>query len=256
MSLRALNIAATGLLGHGRGLDLTSNNLANLTTDGFKRSRGVFADLVNRGVGGIGPSASFGLGTQLTATQLDFAQGPIRPTERELDVAITGPGFFSVRAGDGAERFTRAGNFTLNADGELVLPTPEGSLPLQPPIRIPADATGVSIGSDGTVSVTRGNDGEAAIVGQLEAARFVNPEGLEQLGSNLFAASGASGAANVGPFGQDGFGSLQQGALEGANVEPAQELVALITNQRAFELSSEAFRAANENLRLVTNLNS
>ena len=260
MSLSSMNIAGSGLLSQSAKLDVISNNLANATTDGFKRSQASFADTLTQalqvpGGTGSGVGIGFGTGVALSAVRPDFEQGPLNETGRELDLAISGDGFFVVTDATGASRFARAGNFSVNADGQLVLPSDQGGLPVEPGIVIPDDANTVTISPDGTVSVSRSGQDGTEVVGQLQAARFLNPEGLVQLGGNLFAESGASGAAEMGVFGEDGCGSLQQGALEGSNVEYANELIELISSQRAFQFNAQVIQASNERLRIVASLN-
>jgi flagellar basal-body rod protein FlgG len=237
-------------------LDVNANNLANTNTDGFKASRANFQDLVYQSLGGSlggsgapGVGLSGGSGASISSIQVDFSQGPIRPTGIRTDVAINGPGFFQVADGEGNLRYSRAGNFTLNGNGELVLPTSGGGLPVQPPMQIPAGTGTIGIAADGTVTA------DGAVVGQLQAAGFLNPEGLLQLGNNLFAETGASGPPLLGNFAADGFGSLQQGALEGSNVDVTEEIVTLIQEQQVFNLNSEVVRAANQRLQLLTTLN-
>lgn len=165
-----------------------------------------------------------------------------------MDVAISGDGFFTVADGEGNQFYTRAGNFTLNANGDLVLPTSNGLLSVQPPINIPNGAQNISIGSEGTVTAQLPGQDGPAVLGQLQAVRFINPEGLAQLGDNLLGETGASGPPQVGNFGTNGFGVAVQGFLEGSNVEAIDEIIELINTQQAFALSAQAFQAANQNL--------
>jgi flagellar basal-body rod protein FlgG len=251
-----LNAGAAGLLAQSQRLAVTADNVANISTTGFKRARVNFADLFStvvqppgaNGDGSLG--IAFGQGVAVAAIQNDFGQGRLISTGRTLDVAIQGLGFFAVSDPAGNTVFSRAGNLTLNADGELTL----NGLPIQPGIAIPADATEVAIAPDGTVAATRSGARAPEVVGQLEAVRFVNPEGLVQLGENLLASSAASGEPVVGVFGSDGFGVVQQGFLEGSNVEPVAELVDLIVNQQAFVLNARVVEAADERLRLLSEL--
>jgi len=256
MSLRALNIGATGLSAQSTKLDVIANNLANSNTDGFKASRAAFQNLMGQalmtpGNGQVSPSGlgiSVGGGVGLAATQADLGQGPLRETGRPLDVAISGDGFFTVADGAGNTFYTRAGNFSLNGNGDLVLPTSSGNMVVQPPINFPEGATNITVGADGTVSAQLPGQAQPAVLGQLQAVRFINPEGLVQLGDNLLGETGASGPPLPGAFGGDGFGTLQQGFLEGSNVEAVEEIVELINTQQAFALSAQAFQAANQNL--------
>lgn len=255
MSLQALLTGANGMLTQSQALEVNANNLANTNTDGFKSSRANFQDLFYQSIagagGGSGPGlgASFGSGAAISSIQVNFSQGPLRPTGLPTDVAISGEGFFTVADANGNRSYTRAGNFTSNADGQLVLPSSAGGLLLQPPIRIPDGTATIGINPDGVVTA----DGQ--VVGQLEANRFLNPEGLSQTGDRLFVETGASGPPIAGNFGADEFGRLQQGFLEGSNVDVTQEIVTLIEEQQVFSLNSEVVRAANQRLQLLTTLN-
>lgn len=252
MSFRALTIGASGLSAQGQRLNVISNNVANSQTDGFRRMRADFATLLGNASQATGPvGTGAGGGVTVGATVTDFRQGPLRQTGRDLDAAIAGPGFFEVADDQGNRFLTRAGNFTQSADGELVLPT-NGGLRVQPPIAVPANATQVSIAGDGTVSGVV--DGQAQQLGQLQAVRVQNPDGLAQLPGNLFTETAASGNAERGGFGADGFGSVQQGFLEGSNVEAVTELTDLLQAQSAFQFDAEIIRSVNERLQLLTQL--
>ncbi|MHC4107440.1 MAG: flagellar basal-body rod protein FlgG, partial [Planctomycetota bacterium] len=197
-----------------------------------------------------------GLGVKVSGTQVDFSQGPAKPTDRKLDILIQGPGFFQVEIEDDVGEgigYTRAGNFTLNEDGELVLATDQGRR-LIPAIEIEEGATNITISTDGVVSVELPGQIEPAEVGTIEVARFINPSGLKQIGENLFIPSAASGDPTVGDPGEGGRGILRQGFLEGSNVEPVKELVDLIRTQRAFQFNSQSIQAADEALQVVANL--
>lgn len=265
MSLQALNTGATGMVGQSRNLDVIANNLANVGTDGYKKSRANFEDLLYRtikvpGAGVLGAPDTPGIGLQLgvgsrvSATQLNFAPGTIKATGRQLDMAIDGPGFFRVDDGQGNYYYTRSGNMTLNSQGQMVMATATRGYILQPPIIIPQDALSVSITSDGQVAVTQPNVNQPQVIGQLEANRFQNPEGLQLFGQNLYMESGASGTPQPGIWAQNGYGQVQQSYLEASNVEPVEELINLITSQRAYELNSQVVQTANENLRTVGTL--
>ncbi len=268
MAINALQSAASGLSALNTALDVTANNLANVNTPGFKASRVNFQDLLyiekaqpgtlnaNQDSRPIGTYV--GLGVRVSGTQLDFAEGSQQATGRPLDVAIKGEGFFRVSVEDslgaGGNAYTRAGNFSLNADGELVLANDQGRR-LQPTISIPSDAKGVTIGSDGRVTYTTAGDTTPQEAGQLEITTFLNPAGLRQVGENLYVETAASGAPDSGIPGTDGRGSLQSNFLEASNVDPTRELVELIRTQRAFEMNSNAIRTADETLRSVAQLN-
>ncbi len=268
MAIIALHSASTGLSALSTELDVIANNLANVNTNGFKSSRVNFQDLFyeERAQPGVENANSdqrptglyVGLGTKVSGTQLDFSQGPAHATEREYDLAITGSGFFQVQVedelGEGLA-YTRAGNFARNADGELVMANSEGRR-LEPSIEIPQDAEGVNIGEDGTVTVRVPGSNDPVEIGRIELALFINPAGLRQIGENLYLPSAASGEAQLGDPREGGRGALQQGMLEGSNVEPVQELVKLIKTQRAFEMNSQSIQAADEVLQTVGRLRS
>ena len=266
MAIIALHSAATGLSALSTSLDVIANNLANANTDGYKSSRANFQTLfyeeraqpgTENANGDQRPTGLYvGLGVKVSGTQVDFGQGAPRQTGRELDVAIDGEGFFRVEVGDLSPdgfAYTRAGNFSLNADGEIVLATDEGRR-LEPLLTIDENVTGISIGTDGTVSVQTTDSIEPDEIGQIEIATFINPAGLKQIGENLYIQSAASGEALIGEPGVDGRGVLRQSFLEASNVDPVVELVDLIRTQRAFELNSQSIQAADEVLQTVGNL--
>jgi flagellar basal-body rod protein FlgG len=267
MAILALHSAATGLSALQTSLDVIANNLANANTDAFKASRANFQDLLyqERAVPGVEnangderPTGTYvGLGTRVSGTQLDFAQGPAQVTNRELDLMIDGNGFFQVQVEDDLSQdgiaYTRAGNFVLNSEGDLVLATDQGRR-LIPNIQIPQEATGVSIAADGTVSVMVPGDAEPQQLERIQLATFINPAGLRQIGENLYAPSAASGEALVGDALEEGRGAVRQGALEGSNVDPVVELINLIKTQRAFEMNSQSIQAADEALQTVGRL--
>ncbi len=256
--MRALYAAATGLSAQQTRIDNIANNLANVSTTGFKKSREVFEDLVYQEMTVGDPSeqtrrpnqVQVGTGTRVVSVARDFTPGSVQYTGDELNVAINGDGFFVVDAEDGTQRFTRDGHLSLNADGELV--TASGHL-LSPGIQIPDDAT-IAIAEDGTVSVTYAEDPtEPVVVGTIELVDFANPGGLQAIGSNMYLATPESGEP-IPMDPSEGAGSLQQGFLEASNVDVAEELVAMIVAQRAFELTSKVMEAADETMQTVTNL--
>ncbi len=268
MSLSAMYAASTGMRALDTKLNVVANNLANISTVGFKRSRVNFEDLyyqVQRepGVKDTNDEPNplgilVGLGVQVSGTQLDFSQGNLDTTERPLDVAIEGEGFFQVKTvynGQETIAYTRAGNFVRNPNGNLVLGNSEGSL-IEPPITIPQDVAegSIQIGRDGQVSVRQQGNGQLVQVGQLQLARFVNPQGLLTIGKNLYVETDASGTPILGSPLEDGLGGLINSTLEGSNVDPVRELVDLIFTQRGFELNSQSIQSADESLRVVTNL--
>jgi len=265
MSVQTLYSAATGMSSMETKLDVIANNLANIETTGFKRSRPNFEDLFYRHemLPGAEDSAgnytatgtSVGLGSRVSSIQAELRQGAFKQTNRSLDVAIEGQGFFIVQDPATSEfQFTRAGNFSRNADGFLVLGSASTGRILQPPISIPEDTTDVVISAQGIVSVRQPGSQNLTQAGTIDLATFVNPEGLLRLGENLFAETDASGPVITGPPGESGVGVLRQKMLEASNVEPVAELIDLITTQRAFELNSQAVQVGDEIMSLVANL--
>lgn len=242
-------------------LEGVANNLANVNTNGYKRQRVEFQDLLYQTVRGAGTRTTeqtssptgiqLGSGVRVVGTSRAFSQGAIMVTNNPLDVAIEGDGFFVVQQPDGSPAYTRAGALQKDAQGQIV--TPEGYL-IDPPIIVPSDAASITIGADGTVSALMSNQPAPVEVGQLTIAQFVNPAGLHALGRNLFLGSGASGEAQVGTPGTDGRGTLLQGALERANVDVAEEMIGMITAQRAYEVNSKVVTSADEMLRAATQM--
>ena len=247
-------------------LNVVANNLANINTQGFKRSRVNFEDLLYQVKREPGiPNAQnepiphgivVGTGVKVSGTQLNFSPGAVDTTGKPLDVQIEGEGFFQVRTvydGDNVVAYTRAGDFVKNSQGNIVLGNSGGAV-LEPPIVIPDDAIEVSIGRNGEVRVRQQGANTLNTVGQMELARFVNPEGLKQIGRNLYVETDASGTAVTGTPEADGLGATVQGSLEMSNVDPVRELIDLITTQRAFELNSQAIQSADQSLQIVSNL--
>jgi len=267
MAVTALHSASTGLSALSTELDIIANNLANVNTGGFKSSRANFQDLlyeeraqpgVENANGDQRPMGLYvGLGTKISGTQLNFAQGPAEATDKELDILIDGDGFFEIEVGDdvseGGRAYTRAGNFTLNVDREIVMANDQGRR-LAGGFQIDENAESIAILADGTLLVGIAGELEPTELGKIELARFVNPAGLKNIGENLYAPSAASGAANTGNPGESGRGLLRQYFLEGSNVDPVVELVDLIKTQRAFELNSQSIQAADEVLQTVGRL--
>jgi len=266
MAITALHAAATGMKAQDTKLDVLANNLANVNTVGFKRSRVNFEDLlyqIKREPGihnaqdePIPHGIQVGVGVGVSGTQLNFTPGSVDRTEQPLDLLIDGEGFFQVRTiHDGGEitAYTRNGNFTRNSVGNVVLANSEGAV-LEPPITVPEDTIRISIAANGEVSVLQQGSENLTVVGQVQLGRFVNPEGLKQIGQNLFQETDASGAPVQGNPQQDGLGSIQQGSLEMSNVDPVRELIQLILTQRAFELNSQSIQAADQSLQVVANL--
>ena len=256
MTNAALHVARTGLDAQSARMRIIANNLANVNTTGFKRDRAQFETLAYQTM--VAPGApstaenryatglSLGTGVQMTGTARVTSGGSINMTENPLDLAIEGDGFFQVTTPSGTIAYTRAGDFSLSAEGEIV--TSEG-LRLEPAIQVPEGAQSITIGVDGTVSAQLPGDTEATQLGQIELARFINPAGLAAAGSNLFTETAASGAPQIGAASLDGRGSIRQGALEGSNVNVVQELVDMIETQRAYEVNSKMISATDEMLR-------
>jgi flagellar basal-body rod protein FlgG len=242
-------------------LDVIANNLANVQTGGFKRSRVDFQDLIYQTMQVPGMASAQGTevpsgfqvghGTRAVSTQRLFIEGDLQPTGNPLDLAIEGEGFFQITQPNGEVAYTRAGSFKKDSQGRLV--TAEG-FAVQPEITIPEDALSVTVGVDGTVSVQQPGVAQPQQVGTIELARFVNPAGLESVGRNLFLPTQASGDATPGTPGQEGFGTLLQFFTEGSNVNVVEEMVNLISGQRAYEISSRAIRTADEMMQTASNL--
>ncbi len=256
MSSSALQVARTGLDAQSERMRIIANNLANVNTTAFQRDRAEFATLAYQMVTAAGARSAgdnqyatglnLGTGVRLTGTGRITSQGSINTTSNPLDLAIEGEGYFQIQRPDGSTGYSRAGNFHLSAEGKLV--TTDG-MPVMPEIQIPDGAQSITIGNDGTVSVTVAGQSEAQEVGKLELARFVNPAGLQALGNNLYGVTGASGEAQTGPANAEGRGAIRQGALESSNVNVVQELVDMIETQRAYEVNSKMIQATDEMLR-------
>jgi flagellar basal-body rod protein FlgG len=253
--MRALSISKTGMEAQQTQLDTISNNIANVATNGYKRSHAVFEDLMYQNLRQAGSNSSeqtalptglqVGLGTRAVATSRVFSQGNLTQTTNPLDMAVLGNGFFALQMPDGTTGYTRDGAFQVNAQGQLV--SNNGYL-VQPGITIPATATSTSVGADGTVSVTLPGQTLPQTVGQLQISGFVNPAGLDPKGQNVYTETAASGAPASGAPGSNGLGSLRQGFVESSNVNVVEELVAMITTQRAYELNSKAIQTADQML--------
>jgi flagellar basal-body rod protein FlgG len=263
MLYRAMNAAASGMDAFIFNLDVIANNMANAGTTGFKRSRTNFEDLFYQyykppgtqdAQGNITPEGIFaGMGTRVQSTQPDFTQGSLLDTGKQLDVAITGRGFFQIQEG-GRTFYTRNGALSVNANQQVVLATANRGLLLDPPITIPPDALQIAISADGVVSVLQTGSTQLQQVGTIQIANFINPEGLLHEGDTLYSVTDASGTALLDTPGQNGLGQLRQGFLEASNTEPVKELVDLIKTQRNVELNSQVVQASDQLLQLVTNL--
>lgn len=259
--LRALYTAATGMQAQQINIDTIANNIANVNTTGFKQGRAEFQDLLYQNIRPAGTASSssttfpvglqLGLGTRPVATDRNFRQGDMRQTTNPLDLVIEGKGFFQVRLPNGEVGYTRDGSFHRNAEG--LLATADGN-PLEPQITIPADADTITIGKDGTVTVTTAGQTTAQTVGTIQLANFQNPSGLNAQGGNLYIASAASGEPLTGNPGENGLGPIMQGFLEQSNVSVVEEMVNMIVAQRAYEVNSKAVRVADDMLSQVNNL--
>ena len=257
----ALRTAATGMIAQQTRTEVISNNLANVNTTGFKRSRAHFEDLLYQTVQGAAivgqpdmnstPPIQIGRGVRLASVQRLHQQGPIEQTERPLDLAIEGEGFFQVQLPNGQVGYTRDGTFQLSDEGTLV--TQQG-FTVVPGIQVPPDATQVTISRTGTVSIERGAGGVASEVGRLELARFANPAGLMSKGENIYTATSASGEPVLGFAEEDNMGRIVQGYLEGSNVEIVQEMVDMITSLRAYEINSKAVKNSEEMSQIANNM--
>lgn len=258
--IRSLYVAKTGLEAEQTRMDVIANNLANVNTSGFKGSRAVFQDLLYQNLTQPGAQSSqstqypsglqLGTGVRPVSTERLMTQGNLTQTGNSLDVAINGQGFFQVLEPNGTIAYTRDGTFQLNNQGQLV--TANGYL-VQPTVTIPASAQSVTIGNDGTVSVTLPGQAAPQQVGALQLASFVNPTGLQSVGDNLYLQTGSSGAPNTGQPTLNGLGSVRQGYLESSNVNVVAELVDMISTQRAYEVNSKAVTASDQMLQYVNN---
>jgi flagellar basal-body rod protein FlgG len=259
--LRSLFTAATGMEAQQLRMDVISNNLANANTTGFKKVRAEFEDLLSETIRGAGapdprggtPPAPLqvGLGVRTGSTTRTFSQGDMLTTNNPLDVAIEGEGFFRVQRASGEPAYTRAGNFRVDATGRLV--TQRGEI-VEPGITIPPETNSIAIEADGTVLAKVSGREEPMELGQIELATFPNPGGLHAIGGNLFEQSAASGEAIQARPGESGTGMLSQGYLEGANVKAVEEMIDMISTQRAFEMNSKVIQSADQMLQRLTNL--
>ena len=259
--IRSLSTAATGMDAQQTRLDVTANNIANVSTPGFKKSRAEFADLmyqttrqpgVATGNGTQSPTGlQVGMGVRIVDTQRQHSEGDLQQTGNPLDVAIEGSGFFPITMPTGETAYTRNGAFKLDSTGKMVN---SDGYALASAISIPPEAQSVSIAADGTVSATTATDAQAIQVGQIQLATFVNPAGLANAGRNLFKETSSSGTATTGAPGQNGIGSLSQGTLEGSNVKVVEEMIDLIAGQRAYDVNSRVIKAADEMMQETANL--
>ena len=260
--MRALNTAATGMQAQQLNVEVIANNIANMNTTGFKRQRAEFQDLLYQNVERMGVTSSqagtivptgvqVGVGVKAGSVYRVTEQGGITQSSNPYDIAIQGEGYYIVQMPDGRDAYTRAGNFSLNADGQVVT---EDGFTVAPGVSVPSDAVSVSINREGIVQAIMADGWTPQDVGALELARFINPPGLEAIGDNLFLETAASGSANRGQPGAVGFGTLMQGFLETSNVNAVTEISSLITAQRAYEMNSKVITATDEMLRTASNL--
>ena len=259
--IRSLWTSATGMQAQALNLDVIANNLANVSTTGFKKSRAEFQDLLYETIRPAGTPSSqdtqvptgiqLGHGTRPSTVLKIFSQGDMENTKNELDLAIEGDGFFQIALPNGETAFTRDGGFKLDSEGRVV--NADG-LALEPEISIPTDALSISVGMDGTVSVLQAGDTTPTEVGTIELARFVNPAGLIAMGKNLYIPSEASGDEMTGTAGENGLGTIAQGFLELSNVTVVEEMVSMITAQRAYEANSKSIQTADEMLAIANNV--
>ncbi|HET7795634.1 MAG TPA: flagellar basal-body rod protein FlgG [Rhizobacter sp.] len=259
--MRSLWISKTGMEAQQTQLDHISNNLANTATNGYKKSHAVFEDLMYQNLRQAGANSTeqttlptglqVGLGTRAVATARSFAQGNLQQSSNTLDVAVKGQGFFEIQLPDGNSAYTRDGSFQVDSQGQLVT---NNGFKVQPGITIPANAQSVTIGADGTVSITVTGQAQPQTVGQLQLVNFINPAGLEPKGQNLYAETAASGTPTAGTPGLNGLGQLQQGFVETSNVNVVEELVGMIQTQRAYELNSKAIQTSDQMLQRLAQL--
>ncbi len=259
--IRSLWTAATGMEAQQLNVDVIANNLSNVNTVGFKRSRADFEDLLYQMVRQPGVSSTsntveptgiqIGLGVKPAAVVKNFSQGNFKETGNPLDVAIAGHGFFQIQMPDGTIAYTRSGAFKIDNNGRIV--NSEG-YPLIPQITIPNDTVAINIGNDGTVSVLEAGQETPTQIGQIQLAYFINPAGLKALGHNLFKPTQSSGAAQINNPGTNGLGTLEQGVLEMSNVSVVQEMVDMIAAQRAYETNAKAIQTSDEMLQTANNV--
>jgi len=257
--IRALMASASGMQAQQMNVDTIANNLANVNTSGFKRSQALFQDLLyenirqpgaSQGNGATVPTGiQMGLGTRLVSVAKIFTPGKMQVTGRDLDISIEGQGFYRIKQPDGTLAYTRDGAFNRNAEGKIVN---SDGYELDGAPTLSNNATSISVSPSGTFSETV--NGLTAEKGAVQLYRFVNPAGLQAMGHNLFQPSAASGEAQEGTAGSDGFGALQQGTLETSNVDVVEEMVALIVAQRAYEVNTKAVQASDEMLQATNNL--
>jgi flagellar basal-body rod protein FlgG len=258
---RALRTAATGMFAQQLNVDIIANNLANVNTTGFKKSRPEFQDLMYQTLQTSGVSTNpnvqqpaeiqVGNGAVPVATTKAFLQGDIQPTNNQLDIAIQGDGFLQVRRPDGTIAYSRDGALKLSSEGTLV--TAEGYM-VEPGITFPSDTTAISISREGNIEANTVGSSTPTSIGQFELAKFVNPAGLRSIGDNLYVETPASGAPLLGTAGNEGFGEVVQSSLESSNVDVVEEMVNMITAQRAYEINSKTIKTVEDMLSIANNI--
>jgi len=260
--MKSLSIAATGMLAQQRNVEVISNNLANLNTVGYKRQRAEFQDLLYQTVERAGATTSstgtvapngvqIGAGVKTGSVYRIIDQGTVNTTGNDLDLAVSGRGFFRVLLPDGTEAYTRAGNFGRSPTGELV--TDDG-YPVQPGVTIPEEAVDVSISVEGQVLVNIPGQEELQEIGQIDLAGFFNEAGLSAIGDNLYVETAASGQPTIGAAGANGYGQILQGYVESSNVDPVQEITSLIAAQRAYEMNAKVIETSDQMLATSSNI--
>jgi flagellar basal-body rod protein FlgG len=259
--IKAMHTAASGMVAQQMNVDNIANNLANVSSNGYKRTRVEFQDVLYKNYRRAGSlttqgstiptNLAIGYGTKPVATVREFSVGDLTPTGNPLDLAISGNGFFQISMPDGTMGYTRDGSFKLSADGQVV--TADGFF-FYPELNIPEDATSISVGIDGTVEVLLVGNEEPQTIGQIELAKFVNPAGLSAVGHNLFTQTSASGDPILGTPTQEGLGKIDQGYLEISNVEVVDEMVRMIVAQRAYELNSKVIKTSEDMTQIANNL--
>lgn len=259
--MQSLYTASTGMLGMQTQIDTTANNIANVNTIGFKKSRAEFADLMYSVMEYAGTATSdttksptgieVGLGVRPTSVNKIFSEGSLKQTDNQLDLAVTGRGFFKLELPDGTEVYSRNGAFKIDDGGTIVN---SDGYRLTPEITVPQDATNISVGTDGIVTVVQPGQTEATQIGQITLTNFINPAGLHSMGDNLFVETDSSGQPVEGTPGLDGLGNIRQGFVELSNVELVVELTDLITGQRAYDSNSKVITTSDEMLQTTNNL--
>ncbi len=259
--MRSLWIAKTGLDAQQTQLDVVSNNLANVSTNGFKRSRAVFEDLLYQTLRPAGAQSSqqtqvpeglqVGTGVRPIATARLHTQGNLQQTANQLDLAVNGGGFLQIQMPDGTTAYTRDGSLHMDAQGQLVN---SNGYALSPAITIPANTQSITVAPDGTVSVTQQGTSAPVQVGTIQLANFINPAGLQALGQNVYGETAASGTATTGTPGTNGLGTVNQGYVETSNVNVVEEMVNMIQTQRAYEINSKAIQSSDQMLQKLSQL--